>query len=114
MKTYYNGFDTQEVTFKAMTNINPKRAVALQNSGNVYYADEGKPFTGIVSLYKNGIVSVIVRGFAEASFKNSIPKVGICKLSVGTNGYLEVDETNGTPYTVVNVDTSTKTLELIL
>ncbi len=114
MKTYYNGFDTQEITFEAMSAVTAKRAVALQNTGNVYYPEQGAPFTGIVSVYRNGIASVIVRGYAEASFKNTIPKVGICKLSVGTTGYLEVDEENGKPYTVLSVDTATKTLALIL
>ena len=114
MTTYFNGFDTQEVTFKAMTNVAEKRVVALQNSGNVYYPEAGAPFTGIVSAYRNGLASVIVRGYAEASFKNTIPKVGICKLAPGATGYLEVDETNGTPYTVVSVDTASKTLALIL
>lgn len=114
MKTYYNGFDTQEITFQAMSNVTPKRAVALQGTGDVYYPEAGAPFTGIVSDFRNGIASVVVRGFAEASFKNTVPRVGICKLSAGTTGYLEVDEENGTPYTVLNVDTSTKTFEFIL
>ena len=30
MKTYYNGFDTQEVTFKAMTNINLKELLLFR------------------------------------------------------------------------------------
>lgn len=114
MNVYYNGFDTQEVTFKAMSNVAKKRAVALQNTGKVYYPTAGTPFTGIVSDYRNGIASVIVRGYAEASFRNTIPKVGICKLSVDENGYLELDEANGKPYTVLSVDTATKTLALIL
>ncbi len=114
MKTYFNGFDTQEVTFKTMSSVSAKRAVALQSTGDVYYPEADTPFTGIVSAYRNGIASVIVHGYAEASFKNTIPSVGICKLAVGATGYLEVDEENGKPYTVLSVDTATKTLALIL
>ena len=114
MNTYFNGFDTQEVTFKTMSDVLPKRAVALQSTGDIYYPDEGKPFTGIVSDCRNGIASVTVRGYAQANFKNTVPRVGICKLAVGTSGNLEVDDTNGTPYTVLSVDIPAKTFEFIL
>ncbi len=114
MNVYYNGFDTQEITFTTMATLAEKRVVVLESTGNVNYPDAGAPFTGIVSSYRNGMASVIVRGYAEASFRNSVPRVGICKLSPDANGYLEVDEENGKPYTVISVDTSTKTLALIL
>lgn len=114
MNTYYNGFDSQVITFKTMADVSPKKAVALNSNGEVYYPDEKKPFTGIVSAYRNGIASVIVRGYAEVTFKNTIPSVGICKLSVGTSGNFEVDEANGTPYTVLGVDLTAKTIEIIL
>lgn len=114
MNTYFNGFDSQEVTFKTQSTVQPKRAVALQNTGDIYYAESGSAFTGIVSAYRNGIASVVIRGYAEVSFKSTIPNVGICKLSVGNTGNLEVDEENGKPYTVLSVDIATKTMEIIL
>lgn len=114
MNVLFNGFDTQEVTFKASSAILPKRAVALQSSGDIYYANAGEAFTGIVSTCRNGLASVIMRGYAEASYKNTAPTIGICKLSVGTMGQFEVDDTNGKPYTVVGVDTASKTFEFIL
>ena len=55
-----------------------------------------------------------MKGYAVASFKDTIPTVGICKLAVGAMGNLEVNEEIGTPYTVVGVDVIEKTLELIL
>ena len=114
MTTFFNGFDTQELTFKTMSAILPKKAVTLQSSGDIYYADTGSAFTGIVSTYRNGIASVVIRGYAEVGFKNTLPTVGICKLSVGSMGSLEVDEENGKPYTVLSVDVATKTMAIIL
>lgn len=114
MNVLFNGFDTQEVTFKTTSAVLPKRAIALQSTGEVYYADAGEPFTGIVSSYRNGLASVIMRGYAVANYKNTAPTVGICKLSVGPMGQFEVDDANGKPYTVVGVDTASKTIEFIL
>ena len=114
MNTYYNGFDSQEVTFKTAATLTPKRAVALQNSGDVYYPESGEPFTGIVTDYRNGIATVVIRGWAEVNFKNTLPTIGICRLAVGSSGCLEADYENGKPYTVLNVNTKTKTMEIIL
>ena len=114
MKIYYNGFDSQEVTFKTASAVLPKKAVSLQSTGEIYYADAGGHFTGIVTSYDNGIASVVTRGYAVATFKNDPPTVGICKLTVGTMGNFEVNEETGKPYTVLGVDISSKTFEFIL
>ena len=114
MNVLFNGFDTQEVTMKTSSAVLPKRAVALQSTGELYYAATGGSFTGIVSDYRNGLASVIMRGHAVASYKNTAPTVGICKLSIGSMGQFEVDEANGKPYTVFSVDTATKTIELYI
>jgi len=114
MNVLFNGFDTQEVTFKTSSAVLTKRAVALQSTGDIYYADAGGAFTGIVSSYRNGLAAVVMRGYAVANYKNTAPTVGICKLSVGSMGQFEVDEANGKPYTVVGVDTASKTIEIIL
>lgn len=114
MNTYFNGFDTQEVTFKVMGSVLPKKAVALQHSGEIYYPEIGGDFTGVVSSTRSGIASVIIHGHAEGTFKNTIPTIGICKLSVGNLGAFEVDEENGKPYTVLSVNLNSKTFEFLL
>lgn len=114
MKTLLNGFETNEATFTSASAVIPGRAVALMSTGNVFYPDEKSPFTGIVTSYRNGIASVVMRGYVVAAYKDTSPEVGICKLSTGSSGYLEVDEENGTPYTVVGVDKTNKTIEIIL
>lgn len=114
MNALLNGFETNEATFKTETPVTVGRAVALKSSGSVFYPDAGAPFTGIVSSYRNGVASVVMHGYVVASFKNTIPTVGICKLTTGTSGNLEVDNENGTPYTVVGVDSTKKTMEIIL
>ncbi len=114
MKVFYNGFGTQEATFKTTSPVLPKRAVALQNTGDINFADEGTAFTGIVSSYKNNVASVIMRGFAEANYKGTAPNIGICKLSLTTMGQFEVDEENGKPYTILGVDTTSNTFEFFI
>lgn len=114
MNALLNGFETKEATFRTASALFTNRAVALKSTGTVYYPDRGEPFTGIVSTYRDGVASVVMKGYAVASFKDTLPTVGICKLVVGTMGNLEVDEEIGTPYTVVGVDVSSKTFEIIL
>lgn len=114
MNVLFNGFDSQEATFKASSTVLTKRAVALQSTGDVAYAEPGGAFTGIVTGYRNGLASVVMRGWAEVNYRNTAPSVGICKLSVSSMGQLEIDEANGKPYTVVGVDTASKTIEIIL
>ncbi len=114
MNALLNGFETNEATFKTASAIFTNRAVALKNTGEVYYPDRGEPFTGIASAYRDGVASVVMKGYAVASFKDTVPSVGICRLVTGSMGNLEVDEENGTPYTVVGVDVTNKTFEVIL
>lgn len=114
MNVLFNGFGTQEATFKTSSALLTKRIVSLQSSGEIDYADTGSAFTGVLTSYRNGLATVVMRGYVEANYKNTAPSVGICKLSVGSMGQFEVDEANGTPYTVVGVDTSKKTIEIIL
>lgn len=114
MKTYLTGFETKEATFSTVSTVKPARAVAYTETGDVYYPENGGHFTGIVSSYRDGFATVIMSGYAVGSFKNTQPTMGICKLSPDSQGYLEVDEANGKPYTVLSVDTINKTFEFIL
>ena len=114
MKVFYNGFGTQEATFKTASPVLPKRAVSLQSTGYVDFADEGTAFTGVVASYKNNVAAVLMRGFAEANYKGTAPTVGICKLSVTAMGQFTVDEENGKPYTVLGVDTTSNTFEFFI
>lgn len=114
MNALLNGFESSEATFKSIGNIETGRAVALQSTNEVYYPMGSKDFTGIVASYKDGIASVVMKGYAVARFKDTIPTVGICKLAPTSTGYMELDEDTGKPYTVVGVDLTNKTLEFIL
>lgn len=114
MKTFFNGFETNEATFKAATDLPVGRAVALQSTNEVYYPMDSTDFTGITASCKDGYVSVIMKGYAVAAYRDTLPKVGICKLAPTSDGYMEINETDGKAYTVVGVDTKEKTLEFIL
>lgn len=114
MNALLNGFESSEATFKTLSTVAEKRAVALQSSNEVYYPMSTKNFTGIVASYKDGVASVVMKGYAVAEFKDTIPNIGICKLAPTSSGYMEVDETDGKAYTVVGVDLTNKTLEFIL
>ncbi len=114
MKTLYNGFDSNEATFIASSAIEPGRAAALKFNGTISYPGSDGNFTGIVTSCKGEVASVAIRGYAVASFRNSLPQVGICKLAPDEEGYMEINETNGKPYTVLSVDTRKKVIEFIL
>lgn len=114
MNALLNGFESSEATFRSLAVVETGRAVALQSTNEVYYPMGSKDFTGIVNSYNDGIVSVVMKGYAVARFKDTIPTIGICKLAPSSSGYMEVDEDSGKPYTVVGVDITNKTLEFIL
>ena len=114
MKTFFNGFGTNEATFTAASSVIPGRAVALKSNGKIDYPAADGLITGIVASCKNNVASVIVSGYAVASFRSSLPTVGICKLFPDEEGYMEADETKGKPYTVLSVDTKNNTIEFIL
>ena len=114
MNALLNGFESSEATFTTLTNVSERRAVTLQSTNDVYYPIGSKDFTGIVASYKDGIASVVMKGYAVAEFKDTVPHVGICKLSPSALGYMEMDDIEGKPYTVVGVDLTNKTLEFIL
>ena len=115
MKALLNGFESNEATFRtAISNIPVGRAVVLQSSNDVYYPVTSTDFTGIIASCKDGVASVVMKGYAVAAFKDTLPHIGICKLAPTTEGYMEINESEGKPYTVVGVDAKNKTLEIIL
>lgn len=114
MKAFLNGFESNEATFKAIAEIPAGRVVALQADKTVSYPTNPKEFTGVIASCKDNVASVVMKGYAVAKFNNTLPHVGICYLAPSTNGYMEVNETDGKPYTVVGVDNSNNTIEFIL
>ncbi|MBE6772863.1 MAG: hypothetical protein IJN68_06890 [Clostridia bacterium] len=114
MKTYFNGFETNEITFKSPSKLVANRVVAYASDGYLAYAEQGGDFTGIVTSYRDGFATVVMKGHAVASYNESLPSMGICKLAPGKNGFMEADEENGKAYTVLNVDSKTKTIEFII
>lgn len=114
MNALLNGFESSEATFKAITQLPAGRAVALQSTNEVSFPISSTDFTGIIASCRDGVASVVMKGYAVAEFNETIPQVGICKLAPTSNGYMEVNDTDGKPYTVVGVDIKNKTLEFIL
>lgn len=114
MKTFLTGFDTKEATFEVLAKVSPLRAVAYTDSGEVYYPEKDGPFTGIVVACRDNLASVVLSGYAVAEYDATIPRMGICNLAPGEEGYLEVNDTNGKPYTVLSVDHVNKTFEFLL
>lgn len=114
MKALLNGFESAEATFKASGKVDAGKAVALLSTGEVYYPIGMTDFTGIVASCRDDVASVIMKGYAVAKFKDTLPTVGICKLAPTSLGFMEVDDTNGKAYTVLSVDVKSKEIEFIL
>lgn len=114
MKTFFNGFDNQQATFAARYSLTPGRAVAYTETTEVAYPRAGEPFTGIVTACRDNVASVTLRGYAVGHYGNSLPSVGITKLTTGEDGVFEVDEVNGKPYTILDIHPTSKTFEFIL
>ncbi len=111
MNVCFNGFKENTVTFEAGAAIDKGAPVMITDNGTVSAAS-GK-FCGFCAGYRDGYAAVQLSGYVRASYSGTAPAVGFTKLSA-SSGKVAADNSNGREYLVTDVDTTGKTVGIIL
>lgn len=113
MNSNFTGFNTKEVTLAVSGNVTAGAPVKLTAGGDAAPCASAEKFCGICSAVREGYASVIMTGYAVASYSGTAPSVGFNKLAANGNGSVTVNE-NGKEYLVVSVDTTEKIIEILI
>ena len=113
MNNYLNGFDRQEVTFKANSTIRQGATAKLISASMVGLASVGSDFIGVCSLVRDDAASIVMRGYVQVAFTGTAPSVGFNKLTADGEGGVKVDA-NGRHFLVADVDKINSTCGIII
>lgn len=113
MNSNFTGFNTKEVTLAVSGNVTEGTPVKLSTNGDAAPCTPEEKFCGICSAVREGYASVIMTGYAVASYSGTTPAVGFNKLAANGNGGVAVNE-NGREYLVVGVDSAEETIEFLI
>lgn len=114
MSIKFNGLMNEVATFKVASKITAGTPVNVSANDTVAASASGAAFCGVAANYNNGLQGVQLRGYALLSYTSTAPTVGYSLLVANGAGGVKVDATNGKAYLVVNVDTTAKTVGVIL
>lgn len=114
MKVSFNGFNETVATFETETEIAQGKLVKMSANGTVEACVADDAFIGVTVKSESDAASVQLKGYAKLTYSGtSAPSVGYNKFSSDANGNLTVD-TDGKEYLVIDVDTTAKTVGIML
>lgn len=87
--------------------------VTLSGNGKVAACEDGELLFGVAVSAGEEFAAVQVHGFVNLSYSGTAPSVGYVKLSADGKGGVKKDD-NGRSYAIVQVDTTAKTIGLML
>ncbi len=87
--------------------------VKLSGNGKVAACGDGELLFGVAVSAGEEFAAVQVQGFVILPYSGTAPSVGYAKLSADGKGGVKKDD-NGKSYAIVQVDTTTKTIGLML
>lgn len=114
MNTAFIGFNTKDVTLTTSSSLTIGQPVVIYSNNSVTKATTDAKFCGFVSAIDGKNVSVTVTGYVKVRYTGTAPTHGYCNLSSNGSTGVKIDDTNGRAYLVVGVDTTNKTVEIIL
>ena len=114
MNTAFIGFNTKDVTLSASSSLTVGQPVVIYSNNSVVKAAADTKFCGFVSAVNGQKVSVTVAGYVKVRYTGTEPSHGYCNLSSNGSTGVKIDDTNGRSLLVVGVDTTNKTVEIIL
>ena len=114
MSIKFNGLMNEVATFKAASQITAGTPVIVSANDTVSASSTGGAFCGVAVNYNKGLQGVQLHGYVLLSYTSTAPTVGYSLLVANGSGGVKVDATNGKAYLVVNVDTTAKTVGIIL
>ena len=113
MNHYFSGFNTKAITLNAEGTVTEGMAVKLSASDAVTKAGADEKFCGVCSAVRGGYASVVMAGHVKVGYSDAAPTIGYCNLVSDGNGNVKIS-TAGKEYLVVDVDTTNKTIEIII
>ena len=113
MNAYLNGFDRKEVTFNAGVGASEGKTVKLLSKSTIGAAAAGADFLGVCVLIRNGLASVVLRGYVTVSYTGTAPVLGYNKLTADGAGGVKVNE-DGRHILVADIDSVNGTCGIVL
>ncbi len=110
MNVCFKGYGENVVTFEIDGSITDGAPVMVSDSGKVKAASGA--FCGVCVSQRGGYAAVQLNGYAKLPY-GTAPSVGYAKLSASA-GKVNKDDTNGREYLVVDINTTDKTVGVIL
>ena len=110
----FKGFDQKILTFKVASAIDAGTPVKISANSTVAKAGANVAFVGIVSSSSDDAAGVIMGGYVELPYSgDSAPALGTVTVAADGNGGITAAST-GRTVTVLTVDTTAKTVGIIL
>ncbi|MBQ8974738.1 MAG: hypothetical protein IJ072_03310 [Oscillospiraceae bacterium] len=112
MKVSFEGIGDVLVTFKTDDTVTPYAPVKVSENDTVSACEDGDTISGMaLDVSDDGYAAVLLHGYMTASYSGNAPTFGKCALVANAvDGVKVTTATGAEKYTVVNVDTATKTV----
>lgn len=114
MSISINGFNSKNVTMAASGTVEKGVPVKMASNLTVAAADDDDVFVGRAICVEDGLIGTQLVGYAVFPYSGTAPTVGIGKLSADGEGGVKADDVNGRDYLITDVDTTAKTVGIIL
>lgn len=114
MNISLDSFHSKQATFLADSLAKPGIPAVMKENFTVTAAGTGRPFCGFFTDVRGGYATVRLSGYCTAKYSGTAPAVGYALLASDGEGGVKTVTTGGRSLLVTNVDTTAKTVGIIL
>ncbi len=114
MNISLDSFHSQQATFLADSLTKAGYPVVMKENLTVTTAATGGAFCGFCTDVRGGYATVRLSGYCTAKYSGTAPAVGYALLAADGDGGVKTVTTGGRSLLVTNVDTTAKTIGIIL
>lgn len=114
MNISLDSFHSQKATFLADSLTKVGCPVTMKENLKVTSAATGGAFCGFCTDIRDGYATVRISGYCTAKYSGTAPAVGYALLAADGEGGVKTVTTGGRSLLVTNVDTTAKTVGIIL
>ncbi len=110
MNVSLEGFNSKTATFAAAADVKKGNPVTFTSNYTVGVAGSGVAFCGVCVDVRDGYATVQLCGYCRAKYSGSAPVVGYSLLAGDGSANVKTMSSNGTAVSVIDVDTTEKTV----
>ena len=116
MKVSFEGIGENVVTFynSSTTGAAAGEPVKISGNGEVSKCEAGGRFFGVALTCEGGFAAVQTDGYVQLAYSGAAPTAGFGMLAADGGGGVKTDADNGGEFLVVDVNTTDKTVGIIL